>query len=192
MCVCVCVCVRARACVCVRTCVRACVRACVCVCVCADKPVMAVGYTLGQMTLTSDYQGDPFMTLLTSPDLAPADYTLDLNLTGNHGDRKFTCYVTAVVKDEFSQGVYVGNQRLLMESAEDNLSVSTYVHARTHARTHTYTHTHARARAHSLTHPLTHHLVVTHPPTNSLTHILMHTVVHAVVHIHTSKGLSKL
>ncbi|XP_070197064.1 uncharacterized protein [Littorina saxatilis] len=89
-----------------------------------DKPVLVVGYALGgQMDTNSPYKGDPLMTLLPSPDLAPSDYVLDFDLSRHHSNGTLTCYFTAVVNFSDSQGVRVGGQQLVMEQAEDGFAV---------------------------------------------------------------------
>jgi hypothetical protein len=91
----------------------------------ADSPLLVVGYSLGQYNNTATFQGDPLMTLLPSPDFAPASYLLDLShVTGNDGNRTWRCFVTAAARQEFAVGVRVDGSILRMFPVQDNLTVS--------------------------------------------------------------------
>ncbi|KAL8568846.1 hypothetical protein ACOMHN_053844 [Nucella lapillus] len=96
----------------------------------SDKPLMVVGYTMGQGSKYGSEIGDPMMTLLASPDLAPADYLLDLDLYPRHSNFTFSCYVTAVVKEDFATGVFLGDQAFQMRSAVKGLSEELTVNAK--------------------------------------------------------------
>ncbi|XP_076447071.1 uncharacterized protein LOC143284269 [Babylonia areolata] len=93
----------------------------------ADQPILVVGYTLGQGETVAGITpelGDPLMTSLTSPDLAPSDYVLDLDITPRHSDQAYECYVTVVVKEEHASGVFLDTQPVALQSSLDGQGLS--------------------------------------------------------------------
>ncbi|KAK7476929.1 hypothetical protein BaRGS_00031788, partial [Batillaria attramentaria] len=82
----------------------------------------SIAVTAGQGINVSSFPGDPLMTQMPLPDLAPRDYLLDLALP--LGDRLLTCYLTAVVRKEFAEGIMVGDKPLTTQLVEDEIYVS--------------------------------------------------------------------